>query len=76
MPSCPISKLNHVCSSNNLRCLAGADVPSSNAQNLGGEQYLVQVLEEAETERKFSEGWQAAIDTGYERRHVVAWRKE
>lgn len=48
--------------------------PDGNARNLDGEQYLNEVLEEAETERKFSEDWRAGMDTGYERGHVIERR--
>lgn len=36
--------------------------PDGNAGNLDGEQYLEQVLEEMEIERKFSENWRAAVE--------------
>ncbi|MCJ1260987.1 hypothetical protein MMC22_000851 [Lobaria immixta] len=73
----PDLKLQHLGSPGELRWLTGGDAgrfcvsPDGNARNFDGEQYLEQVLQEAEIERKFSEDWRAEMEAGDERRYVI-----
>lgn len=73
----PDLKLQHLGSPSELRWLTGGDAgrfcvsPDGNARNFDGEQYLEQVLQEAEIERKFSEDWRAEMEAGDERRYVI-----
>lgn len=73
----PDLKLQHLGSPGELRWLTGGDAgrlcasPDGNARNLDGEQYLEQVLQEAEIERKLSEDWRAEMEAGDERGYVI-----